>query len=213
MRITVIGATGMVGSRVTAEAVRRRHQVTAVSRRPSESPHTAAGTTATLAADFTAAGAPDAALAGADALVLSVPPVLDDAAAVTGSMHRLLDAAASADVRVLVVGGAGPLRIPGDPARLAVDDETFVPAAWRSLARASLAQLRACESHAYRGWTYLSPPALLEPGERTGTYRWGRDTLLTDAAGASRISAEDLAVAVVDELERPAGAAHLTVAY
>ncbi|MEU7278197.1 NAD(P)H-binding protein [Streptomyces sp. NPDC045431] len=211
MRITVIGATGMVGSRVTAEAVRRRHHVTAVSRRPPEQ-RQAAGVRA-LAADFTTAGLPYAALAAADALVLSVPPVLDDTAAVTGSTHRLLDAAATAGVRVLVVGGAGPLRTPGDPARLAVDDETFVPARWRSIARASLTRLRACESHTYRGWTYLSPPALLEPGERTGTYRWGRDTLLTDAAGVSRISAEDLAVAVVDELERPAGAAHLTVAY
>ncbi|MEU0270538.1 NAD(P)H-binding protein [Streptomyces sp. NPDC006307] len=118
MRITVIGATGMVGSRVTAEAVHRRHQVTAVSRRPPEPPHTVAGATA-LAADFTAAGVPDAALAGADALVLSVPPVLDDTAAVTGSMHRLLDAAAGAEVRVLVVAEpdrcAPPATRPGSP--------------------------------------------------------------------------------------------------
>ncbi len=210
MKITVIGATGMVGSRVTAEAVRRNHQVTAVSRRPSAHP-LPAGATA-LTADITSASAPDAVTADADAIVLSVPPALDDDA-VTDTMHRLLDASATAGIRVLLVGGAGPLRTPHDPARLAVDDETFVPPAWRPTARASAAQLRACESHSNQNWTYLSPPALLEPGERTGSYRSGRDTLLTDAEGASRISAEDLAVAVLDELERPTDTSRLTVAY
>ncbi|WP_416382691.1 MULTISPECIES: hypothetical protein [Nocardia] len=79
-------------------------------------------------------------------------------------------------------------------------------------ALASLTQLRVCEPHPAR-WTYLSPPALLEPGERTGRYRRGTTTLLLDADGRSRISAEDLAVAVLDELENPGGDRHFTVAY
>jgi len=52
-------------------------------------------------------------------------------------------------------------------------------------------------------WTFLSPPAFLEPGERTGRYRTGGDELLMTPSGPARISAEDLAVAIVDELERP----------
>ncbi|GAB3116661.1 hypothetical protein GCM10027055_26570 [Janibacter alkaliphilus] len=61
-------------------------------------------------------------------------------------------------------------------------------------------------------WAYLSPPALLEPGTRTGRYRRGTTTLLTAQDGKSWISAEDLAVAVVDELEQPGADRHITVA-
>ncbi len=50
----------------------------------------------------------------------------------------------------------------------------------------------------------LSPPVSIEvDGARTGSFRSGDDTLITDAQGASRISAADLAVAVVDEVEQP----------
>lgn len=93
-----------------------------------------------------------------------------------------------------------------------IDDEQFVPAQWRSSAVASRAQLQVCESHA-AAWTYLSPPAILEPGTRTGVYRRGTTTLLVDDAGRSRISAEDLSVALLDEVENPGDARHFTVAY
>ena len=76
-----------------------------------------------------------------------------------------------------------------------------------------MAQLQACRSHAGADWVYLSPPALLEPGVRTGRYRRGTDTLLTGADGQSWISAEDLAVAVVDELESPGPDRRITVAH
>jgi putative NADH-flavin reductase len=65
------------------------------------------------------------------------------------------------------------------------------------------AQLEVCRDEDRVDWAYLSPPALLEPGERTGSYRLGRDELLADAAGNSTISIEDFAVALLDEAERP----------
>ncbi|MEU7800335.1 hypothetical protein AB0B10_13765 [Micromonospora arborensis] len=52
-------------------------------------------------------------------------------------------------------------------------------------------------------WTYLSPAAILQPGERTGSYRLRVDELLVDSAGISTISSEDFAVALLDEVERP----------
>ena len=52
-------------------------------------------------------------------------------------------------------------------------------------------------------WTYLSPSAFIEPGERTGKFRLGRDQLLVNDQGESRISNQDFAVALVDELEHP----------
>jgi len=52
-------------------------------------------------------------------------------------------------------------------------------------------------------WTYFSPAALIQPGERTGKFRLGEDTLIADEKGNSSISAEDYAIALVDELENP----------
>ncbi len=103
---------------------------------------------------------------------------------------------------VAAAGGAARLRSPNHPDRLLIDDHTFVLAEWQTIARASLDQFTRCLQHPYAGWVYLSPPALLEPGEGTGRYRRGTTTLFTDETGASRIVAPDLALAVVDEVER-----------
>ena len=99
---------------------------------------------------------------------------------------------------MLIIGGAAPLSSPGNPGTLAIDDLTIVPPAWRDVAQASLDQFRACQAHSYKGWVYLSPPAIFAPGDATGSYSRGTTTLLRDAHGESRISPEDLALAVVD---------------
>ena len=52
-------------------------------------------------------------------------------------------------------------------------------------------------------WTFLSPSALFEPGERTGKFRLGDDVLLADDEGKSWISMEDYAIALADEIETP----------
>jgi hypothetical protein len=52
-------------------------------------------------------------------------------------------------------------------------------------------------------WTFLSPSYFFAPGERTGKFRLGKDELLVAADGQSRISTEDFAIALVDELEQP----------
>ncbi len=84
-----------------------------------------------------------------------------------------------------------------------VDTPEF-PAAWKGIA---LAHRDALEVYRKEGndleWTYISPPALIEPGTRTGKFRVGADQLLVDANGQSRISAEDYAIALVDEAETP----------
>lgn len=206
MKITVVGATGMVGSRVTDEAVRRGHHVTAVSRSGESLP----GATA-VRADVTDGQRMRDLFAATDAIVGATRPAPGQEHTVGETTTALLDAAAAADRRVLVVGGAGPLRTPGHPDRLVVDDPDYVAAEWRTIAAASVAQLEICLAH-QADWAYLSPPAVLEPGERTGRYRRGGTTLVVDSDGASRISAEDLAVAILDELENPSSAKHFTVA-
>ncbi|WP_328674790.1 NAD(P)-dependent oxidoreductase [Streptomyces sp. NBC_00328] len=207
MRIAVVGATGMVGSRVATEAGARGHQVLALSRRPGrEGPNVtpiAVGVTDSPAVREALAGsaANGAANGAADAAVLTVRTVPVDQEFLVGATRAVLDIAAQLGIRVLVVGGAGALRSLDGSGLPVADNPAYVPAEWNAVAAAGVAQLRTCQAHAGADWVYLSPPALLEPGERTGHYRRGTDTLLTGADGRSWISAEDLAVAVVDELE------------
>ncbi|MEU1916708.1 NAD(P)-dependent oxidoreductase [Streptomyces massasporeus] len=218
MRIAVLGATGMVGSRVVDEASARGRQVIALSRR-------AVGRTAgspnvtPVAVDANDSRAVREALAGSashggvDAVVLALRTVPVDEEFLVGTTRTVLDIAAELGIRVLVVGGAGALRSPDDSHLLVADNMAFVPAGIKAVAAAGIAQLRTCQSHAEADWVYLSPPALLEPGIRTGGYRRGTDTLLVGADGRSWISAEDLAVAVVDELETPGPDHHITVVH
>ncbi|WP_051115763.1 NAD(P)-dependent oxidoreductase [Streptomyces sp. PsTaAH-124] len=213
--IAVLGGTGMVGSRVVAEAAARGHRVLALVRKP---PREVPGSTP-VTVDATDADALRTALSGAaapggvDAVVLSVRTEPADEEFLVGVTRTVLDAAVPLGARVLVVGGAGALRSPGAPGLRVADDPAHVPAAFRPVAAAGVAQLRACRAHTGADWVYLSPPATLEPGARTGRYRRGTDTLLTDAGGRSWISAEDLAVAVLDELEHPGPDRHITAVH
>ncbi len=52
-------------------------------------------------------------------------------------------------------------------------------------------------------WVFQAPSAAIQPGTRTGKFRLGGDDMLFDKDGQSRISIEDFAMAMVDELERP----------
>ncbi|WP_328900584.1 NAD(P)H-binding protein [Streptomyces sp. NBC_00441] len=210
MRIAVIGAAGMAGSRVVTEAAHRGHALLAVYRstRPDALPP---GVTP-VTGDADDADAMCALFDGADAVVAATRPPVGREHTIAATTAALLDAAEKTGTRILVIGGAGPLEVPGHPGRRVVDDPVYVPPQWRTVAAASSAQLAACRAHE-ADWTYLSPPAVLEPGPRTGTYRRGTTTLLTADDGTSRIAAEDLAVAVLDELERPHGGRHFTVGY
>ncbi|XRQ03360.1 NAD(P)-dependent oxidoreductase [Actinomadura welshii] len=207
MRILLIGATGMVGRRVRDEARSRGHEVTGVTRSGDE------GTSKAEASDAEAI----AALAkGHDAVVLSVPPPRDGSET-TGPLlattRGVLDGLRRADVRrLIVVGGAGSLE--AAPGVRLVDTPEF-PEMYKSEALAAAEQLGVIRAEASDlDWTYISPAAIIEPGERTGTFRLGGDRLLTDAGGGSRISAEDYAIALVDELENNAAVRRrISVAY
>ncbi|MFQ6326808.1 NAD(P)-dependent oxidoreductase [Nocardia sp. CWNU-33] len=210
MKITVVGAAGMVGSRVVNEAASRGHDLIAVFRkqRPATLP------TGAVAVEGDACDPDHMSILfnGTDATVVATRPAPGHEYTAVITTLALLDAAASARTRILVVGGAAPLQIPGYPDRLVVDSPEFVPRQSRAIAAACAAQLDVCRAHP-ANWVYLSPPAVVEPGGRTGIYRRGTTTLITTADGASRISAEDLAVAVLDELENPCEDKHITVGY
>ena len=102
--------------------------------------------------------------------------------------------------RLLVVGGASSLEVA--PGVQLVDTPDF-PAAYKPEALAGREFLDVLRGERELNWTFLSPSASFGPGERTGTFRLGTEQLLVGADGASRISMEDFAIALVDELERP----------
>lgn len=202
MRITVFGAAGAVGGRVVADALLRGHEVTAVvrSRRSlAELPVAAehrlgdAGRTEDVVALS----------ADQDVVVSATRPAPGREDELVQAARALLAGVRESGARLILVGGAASLTVPGGAGRLVLDDPTYVPPAWRPIARACSDQLAACRDETQADWTYLSPPALLEPGPRVGTYRLGTDELVVDARGDSRISIEDLAAVLLDEAERP----------
>ncbi|MBH5336813.1 NAD(P)H-binding protein [Streptomyces pactum] len=201
MRITVFGAAGSVGSRVVAEALSRGHQVTAVVRDPSRFaglPEAAVP----RAGDASDAAAVARLSAGQDVVVGATRPAPGRESELAVVAGALLAGTAEAGARLLLVGGAGSLVVPGTGGTTVIDAPDF-PADWRSIALACGEQFAACRADTRADWAYLSPPAVLEPGVRTGTYRLGADELVVDADGNSAISMEDLAVALIDEAERP----------
>ncbi|WP_261546960.1 NAD(P)-dependent oxidoreductase [Burkholderia multivorans] len=196
LNIALFGATGMIGSRIAAEAARRGHRVTALSRRPG-----AAGDgIAAKAADLFDPASVAAALPGHDVVASAYGPKQDDAANVVAAVKALVEGARRAGLkRVVVVGGAGSLEVA--PGQQLVDAEGF-PAEYKAVALAHRDALDYLKTVDDLDWTFFAPAALIAPGQRTGTFRTGTGKLIVDANGDSRISAEDYAVAFVDALEQ-----------
>ena len=182
MKIALFGATGMVGSRIAAEATDRGHQVTSLSR--------------SSGGDLADASAVRDAAASHDVVVSATGPSR------TGEPHQpWLDAVSTlidnaGDTRVLFVGGAGSLLTP-DGTRL-LDTDGFPPEylAEATTGAAALELFRAAPDAV--DWTFVSPAPGIAPGERTGSYATSLDTPAGDF-----ISAEDYAVVLVDEIEEP----------
>jgi putative NADH-flavin reductase len=185
MNIVVFGSTGMIGSEVVAELEKRRHHVTGASR--------ASGT------DITDPAAVAAAVAGADAVVVAVSArgvsytLTDVANSLFDGMRR------SGATRLVNVGGAGSLEVA--PGALLMDSEGF-PEEYKAEAAQAADALTVFRAVTDLDWTYVSPAAIIHPGEKTGSYRLGGDQLLVDDEGNSEISAEDFALAIADLVEQ-----------
>ena len=120
-----------------------------------------------------------------------------------GDLHELLLLEAlqlARTPRLVMVGGAGSLQT---AAGGVLADSPNFPEVAKAEARAGAHKLKALREQTEVDWTFLSPSAVFAPGERTGSYRVGAEQLLTDAEGKSRISQEDYAIALLDEIESP----------
>ncbi|MBB6559358.1 putative NADH-flavin reductase [Acidovorax soli] len=202
MKIALIGATGFVGSAVLEELLRRQHQVTALARNPGKI--AASEGLTVVQADAQDAAQVAQAVAGQDAVVnaynpgWTVPDIHDQFLIGTRAIYAGVKQGGVK--RLLVVGGAGSLYVA--PGVQLVDTPGF-PAEYKAGALAAREALNLVRNESTLDWTFLSPPILLAPGERTGQYRLGTDAPLMNGEAPGGISVADLAVAIADELENP----------
>ncbi|WP_421826292.1 NAD(P)-dependent oxidoreductase [Larkinella sp.] len=204
MKIALIGATGFVGSALLKEALHRGYDVTAIVRHPEkvtvENPQLTV-VKGDVLNETEVAGL----VAGHDAVVSAYnagwqnPNLYNEYLA--GSLAIQNGTKKAGVKRLLVVGGAGSLEIA--PGVQLIDTPQF-PAEWKPGALAARDYLNTLKKVEDLDWTFISPAILLEPGERTGQFRLGTNQPVFDEQGASRISVEDLAVALLDELDEPA---------
>jgi len=192
--IALIGASGNIGAKITKELVDRGHTVTAICRNPEKVPAQEGVTV--VAGDIMSPDELAQNLEGHDA-VISAAPFITDAS------EKLFDAVRNSGVkRYLMVGGAASL----------LNDEGVK--VWESLQGVGIPDevlanigegMRAFEllkQEDSLDWTFFSPAVMIGPGERTGKFRLGKDNVVTDENGESKISYDDYAIALVDELEQ-----------
>ncbi|KHL74975.1 3-beta hydroxysteroid dehydrogenase [Pseudomonas putida] len=192
-KIAIIGATGRAGSQLLEEALRRGHSVLAIARDPSTLQGRAGVTVQAL--DVKDSAALHKVLAGVDV-------VLSAAHFSTIEPHAIIEPTKRAGVkRLLVVGGAGSLLLPSG--HRVIDSPDF-PEAYKAEASAGVRFLEVLRQEQNLDWTFLSPSAEFVEGERTGHYTLGKDHLLIGADGKSCITFADYAIAMLDELEKPA---------
>ncbi|MDQ0596451.1 putative NADH-flavin reductase [Streptomyces canus] len=222
MRIGVIGATGTIGSRVVTEALGRGHQVMAFSRDATRiKEHRKDITWKSI--DVLDADAVSAAIPGLDVLISGFQPgnaaediadtvarsIADPTVYVTAARALLKALESHPRTRLIVIGGAGSLEIEPGVVRADSDellhealDAIGLPREYAAAVRGHRDALNVLRT-SNRLWTYFSPAEDISPGERTGRFRVGGDQPVLDADGRSRISAEDAAIALLDEAELP----------
>jgi len=202
MKVAVLGASGRAGSEITKELASRGHSVLAIARKPEAIP-TGPGVSA-VKGDASDADALADLIRGSDVVVSALHFDLP--------AETLLSALKTAGVdRLLVTGGAASLEVA--PGVRLIDTPEF-PEEWKVFAQGGIAFLDDLRSETDIDWTFFSPAAVIEETPRLGHFRLGGDQLVTDDKGESRIGFSDYAVAMVDEVERPAHSrARFTAAY
>jgi putative NADH-flavin reductase len=201
-RISVLGGTGYGGSAVVREAARRGHEMTAVSRTapPEPVPGVTYVTGSVLDQEVL-----ERAVAQAEVVFEALSPRGDMAGKVEGVFTDLLALAEESGARLGVLGGASSLLVTPDGPRLL--DVAPPPPEVQAEVTLGLAKLEMLQASSDKlDWFYVSPAeefGAWVPSTETGRYRLSDDVLLKDADGKSEISAADLALAVLDEIEHP----------
>ena len=198
MNVVVYGATGNSGSEIVRELLARGHKVTGVARN-AEKLKDLPGVTAKTD-DLSNVDAVAAIIKGADVVVSAYQPPADNTDKLIDVTKLQIEAVKKAGgPRFLVVGGAGQLEVaPG----VTLIKSGYLPAEYIPIATSHEKAAQVLKGSEIN-WTYIAPAAYFVPGERTGKYRTGTNTLVSDEKGESKISFADYAIALVDEIEKP----------
>lgn len=197
MKIVLYGATGRAGTRILRELLSRGHHVRAVTREPGAlEPQKDMEISID---DLSDVSRTTEIMRGADAVISAYAPPQNDTDRLVAVTQLLVEAVSRSGVpRLLMVGGAGSLEVaPG----VTLIESGYLPSEWAPIAQSHSKALEVFKSSTVN-WTSLSPAAYFDPGERTGSFRLGKDNLIANEKGESRISMEDYAIAMVDELEQ-----------
>lgn len=214
LKITVYGASGMIGSGITNEALNRGHHVTGITRNPSnikiqhENLSTAKG-------DVTVPESVTEQIAGQDVVITAVrgnnspdgnpdPKQSVEYRAAQALMTAVRSLGNNAP-RLVFVGGASTLE--SEPGISVIDnmikENKLPPGSIGAMFVAHELLLEELRETSDIKWTVLTPSGSIRPGERTGKFQLGTNTSVKDAEGNSSISVEDYSIALVDELENP----------
>lgn len=190
--IALIGASGRIGSKIAKELLQRGHKVTGIARNPEKIE--AQQGLQTAAGDFTDPQKMAAVLKGHDVIISA-------ASFIPGQAENLISSVRGSGVkRFLMVGGAASLET--EPGGKKVIETLDLPEAWKGPIMEGIRTLGLLRSVSDFDWTFFSPAVVIAPGERTGVFRLGKDAVVKDAEGNSKISFDDYAIAMVDELEQ-----------
>jgi len=203
-KIALIGASGLVGSAILKESLRRGHSVTAIVRNPDRITLKDTGLQIKQGDVLSAESVPEL-ISGADVVISAYNPGWTNpniAEETTRAYKQIIQGVKQAKIpRLLIVGGAGSLYV--SPGKKLMDTgvipESFMPAI-NALAEV-LYSLQ--KDGAELDWAFFSPAGDIAPGERTGKFRLGKDDLIVDEKGESHISVEDYAMAMLNEVETP----------
>ncbi len=212
MNILIFGAAGDVGSRTVTEALNRDHKVSAVVRRQEQIEGLPENVIPVLS-EVSQNSDLNAIIMDQDVIISALRPVEGQENLLVTLTEKVLQSAQSMNRRLIVVGGAARLKIPGKET-IVLTEPDFLPPSAVNIAKSCFEQSQLFKAETPGSWSHICPPALLLPGRRTGSYRIGQDTLITDNEGISQISMEDFAVALIDEAESAAHHRQIyTVAY
>ncbi|MBW9158157.1 NAD(P)-dependent oxidoreductase [Clostridium sp. FP2] len=200
MKIAIIGANGNVGKVILEEALTRNYEVTAIVHNQAKYVNEQDNLKIIQADAFDETSLVNA-IKGNDLVISAFGPKFGAEDSLLSVTKNLINATKKALVpRLIAIGGAGSLYVaPG----LKLGDSENFPADWKPISSAHTSALELYKNENELDWTVLSPAALFESGSRTGKYKLGKDDLIVDDKGASKISFQDYAQALLDEASNP----------
>lgn len=198
MKIGIIGASGKAGNFILKEAINRNHEVTAIVRDATKLKEKNISVNEKTVFDLTSADIKEL-----DVVVNAFGAPLGEEQAHVDAGHTLIEALKGTNTRAIIVGGAGS-RYVDEAKTIQLADTPEFPDAFVPTAKGQGRNLEELQATTDISWTFISPSAVFDAdGQRTGSYKTGKDHLLVNSKNESYISYADYAIAVLDEIENP----------